>query len=194
MKTLTFNLNLKLTALISLAFVSTAMAEVPAMRLPGMQNEIVIKSAAELSIRAPSGGNVAVLDQTVAGVSKSQDHHNGWLSLSTGQVEGDQIQVKGLYYIPSTAAVPATGIRLTIRKRSKTGLTVYSDKTLPISVTRDQWVGFVIDLPLKKIKPETAVKYDLLLSAVPLAGPVYLDNLQVTDPQNNQLWEYPEFE
>ena len=95
----------------------------------------------------------------------------------------------------------AAGIRLTVRKRSPAGLAVYSDKTLKLDQLTGQWIDFEIELPLEDVEARSTefnvrpdAKYCLLLSAVPFAGPVYLDNLQVTDPQGNQLWEFPEFE
>ena len=169
-------------------------------QLPGMSEEIQVKSAKELSIKAASGEDVAVLDQS--GVAEDsagnrvQDHHNGWLTLSTDKVEGDVIKVKGKYYIPGSATVPAKGIRFTVRKRQPNRIAQFADVTLPVETAVDQWIDFEIALPLKEdgelTRPEA--RFVLMLSAVPFAGPVYLDNLQVTDPQGNALWDSPEFE
>jgi len=192
-----------LLALISPA-ASSLMAQ-EAQRLPGMQQEIEIKPAKDLKIKAPSGKYVAVLDQSLAAKDstgpKVQDHHNGWLGLSAQTIEGDVIKVKGKYFIPGSTEAMAAGIRLTVRKRSPAGLAVYSDKTLKLDQLTGQWIDFEIELPLEDVEARSTefnvrpdAKYCLLLSAVPFAGPVYLDNLQVTDPQGNQLWEFPEFE
>lgn len=189
-----------LSLLLSACFGVGALPSLSAQnRLPGMEQQIEVQNAKELGITAPSGEAVAVLDQSkgveVDGASMVQDHHNGWLHLSTDHVEGNVITVKGKYYIPSSAQTVANSIRFTVRKRSPEGLTVYVDKALPLEAAVDDWIDFEIELPLdesKEVLPER--KYVLMLSAQPFAGPVYLDNVQVLDPQDNQLWDYPEFE
>jgi len=167
-------------------------------KLPGLSEEITVKPAKELSVKAPSGNYVAVLDNRLADPSASatasQDHHNGWLELSSGKVSGNVIKVKGKYYVPSTAAIPPKGLRFTIRKRSPAGLKVYSDKTLDIDPTMDKWIDFSIELPLDEAVDPEPLNYALLLSALPFAGPIYLDNVEVTDPMGNGLWDHPEFE
>ncbi len=191
-----------------LALLSPALSPLMAQetqRLSGMVQQIEIKPAKDLKIKAPSGKYVAILDQHLAirdsTGPKVQDHHNGWLELSEKKVEGDVIKVKGKYYLPSSSDAPAKGLRFTVRKRSPLGLAVYSDKTLKLDEVTDEWIDFEIELPLEEVEARSTeykvrpdAKYCLLLSALPFAGPVYLDNLQVTDPQGNQLWEFPEFE
>lgn len=169
-------------------------------RLAGMTQEIEVKSAKDLSVKAPSGEKVAVLDQSGANAdgsgNKVQDHHNGWLTLSAAKVEGNLIKVKGKYYVPSSAAAVPKEIRFTVRKQQPDGLAVFVDKSLPLDRAVDQWLDFEIDLPLKDdlVLKRPDAKFVLMLSAVPFAGPVYLDNLEVTDSQNNPLWDFPEFE
>jgi hypothetical protein len=70
----------------------------PGEQMKGMTGEICVKPARELSVAAPSGEHVAVLDQRIPedfSGPKVQDHHNGWLVLATNQVMGDLIKVKG---------------------------------------------------------------------------------------------------
>ncbi len=179
-----------------LVFVCTASLAEP-IRLPGMAQEIEVKSAKDLSVKAPSGERVAVLDQSIQNPknpSTLQDHHNGWLQLSSNQVEGNLIKVKGLYYVPRSIAAYPDGIRFTVRKRTAAGLPIYADKTVKVSSATDKWVEFTLELPLKEETDSADGKLVLLLSALPLAGPIYLDNLQVTDSQGNQLWDHPDFE
>jgi hypothetical protein len=110
-------------------------------------------------------------------------------------VEGNLIKVKGKYYVPGSATAQPKGIRFTVRKQHPGGLAVFADQTLPMDSV-DQWIDFEIELLLKEDDmpklPNT--KFVLMLSAIPFAGPVYLDNLQVTDSQDNALWDFPEFE
>ncbi len=167
-------------------------------RLPGMSEGIGVASAKSLDITAPSGKYVAVIDMRLSDPNsdepKVQDHHNGWLQLSTDNVEGGLVLVKGKYYLPSSSDKPAVGIRFTIRRRTREGLVVYSDKTLEVDQVADRWTDFAIELPIDAEKTGGTGGFILMLSAVPFAGPVYFDNLQVTDQQHNDLWQYPEFE
>ena len=189
---------LPFSALLLFGFAGGLFAQEPT-RLPGMIQEIEVKTGKDLGVSAPSGDVVAVLDQHTPmenpEASKSQDHHNGWLELSANQVEGNEIIVKGKYYIPASSTAPARALRLTIRKRTPEGLAVYADKSVELKEERDQWFDFEVRLPLDENQPAAeGTRFVLMLSAVPFAGPVYLDNLQVTDPQDNGLWPYPEFE
>lgn len=166
--------------------------------LPGLHEEIAIKLAKDLKVKAPSGKYVAVLDNRLedpnTDAPKVQDHHNGWLDLTTGEVEGNLVKVKGKYYVPSSTEIPPTGLRFVLRKRIPGGLDVFGDKTLEVDQVTDQWIDFEIEVPVDEAKDPVKGNFSLNLSAIPFAGPMYFDNVQVTDRQGNELWEYPEFE
>lgn len=164
-----------------------------------ISQEVAVKSAKDLNVTAPNGDHVAVLDQSgpskAPGASPSQDHHNGWLTLSVEKLDGDAVKVKGKYYIPATTVAVPEGLRFTLRQRDVSGLLIFSDKTLDMrSATAGNWVDFEISLPIDKSVKQGGGSIYLLLSAVPFAGPIYLDHVQVTDPQGNQLWKFPDFE
>ena len=176
-----------------------AVTPVPPARMKGMAQQIVVKKAAELSVKAPAGEFVAVLDQSGSTrdpkQSKSQDHNNGWLSLTPGVAEGGVLKATGKYYLPAATTNAPTTLRFTVRKQSKTGILVYSDKSLKVVPTdTDRWVDFEIELPLKDPAVPSDTNYILMLSAAPLAGPLYLDNVEVKDAAGKAFWAYPSFE
>jgi hypothetical protein len=156
-------------------------------RLPGMSQEISVADAKDLGIKAASGTHVAVLDQSwVPGdssVSQVQDHHNGRLDLDVADIPGDKLKIKGKYYIPSTAKTTSTGLRLTLRKQSTKGMTIFADETVTTDQGINKWVVFEVEMTIKK--PESSdddkAKFVLFLSALKFAGPIYLDDLQITD-------------
>ena len=192
---------LSLAALVLPVFVHADDAAQPPQRLAGMTNQIFVKKAAELRVTAPKGAYVAVLDQSAAWndpkISKAQDHNNGWLLLSVTQIEGATVKVKGKYYVPDTTKNRPDGIRMTLRQRlpSGGGLAILSDKTLKVaSADINKWVDFAIELPVVAVTPQPDVQISLLLSATPLAGPIYLDMLEVTDKAGKPLWALPNFE
>lgn len=171
----------------------------PPQRLAGMSQQISVKKAADLKVTAPKGAYVAVLDQSVSWhdpkLSQAQDHNNGWLQLSVTQVEGATVKVKGKYYVPDTTKNRPDGIRMTLRKRLPAGLVILSDKTLKVaSADINKWVDFAIELPVVAGDPQPDGQISLLLSATPLAGPIYLDTVEVTDKAGKPLWALPSFE
>jgi hypothetical protein len=199
---------LALKSWVLLAFVSLGsfclMAEA-GTQMKGMSGEIEVKPAKELSLTAPSGEYVAVLDQrpTEAAADKVQDHHNAWLVLTMNQIDGGLIKVKGKCYIPGTTENPPREIRVRILKPAiEGGMAAFAEKMMKLDQAADQWADFEIELPLGEVDPlvgdqktpRASDNFILALSAAPLAGPLYLDNLQVSDLQGNELWEFPEFE
>jgi hypothetical protein len=54
--------------------------------------------------------------------------------------------------------------------------------------------GLHEEIAIKLAKDPVKGNFSLNLSAIPFAGPMYFDNVPVTDLQGNELWEYPEFE
>ncbi|MET0263013.1 MAG: hypothetical protein ABW223_08960 [Rariglobus sp.] len=185
--------------LLSIAASSLSAQEAAPQRLKGMSQQISVSKAADLKVTAPSGNQVAVLDQTVSHrdpqISKSVDHNNGWLSLAAGEL-GEKVTVKGKYFVPADSSHKPTGLRFTVRKHSKTGLLIYSDRTVKIEATQTgKWVEFAAELPIKvdATLSEPGGMF-LLVSALTLAGPVYLDDLNVLSDSGAALWAYPSFE
>ena len=168
-------------------------------RMKGMAQQIVVRKAAELHVLAPSGDFVAVLDQSVAQrdpkASKVMDHNNGWLQLAAGEL-GAAVTVKGQYFIPIDATQKPTAFRFTVRKQTKAGLLIYAERTFKLETTQPgQWVDFTAELPVKSdaTLSEPGGVF-LMMSALPLAGPVYLDDVSVTSASGTALWAYPSFE
>jgi len=194
----TISLFCRYVVILGFAMGSLAMAGEP-LRLPGMGEEIEIKSAKELAIKASTGDYVAVLDQSqvlkIPNASPSQDHHNGSLALSEGNPNGDTITIRGKYYIPGSIKTPPANLRLNIRKRTRAGWEGIGGKMLPVGdAKRNQWISFEIEIPVPSSGNDGQGSRSLTLSALPFAGPVYIDDLQVMDVSGNQLWRYPEFE
>ncbi len=185
--------------LVSLVSPALIGAEAEPVRLKGMLQEIVVKKAAELGVTAPAGEYVAVLDQaaprTNPKASQMQDHHNGWLQLSPDTVEGGSITVMCKYYIPSSSENKPDSIRMTVRKRTKDSLVIYADKSFKVSSSdTDKWLDLELLLPLKEVEGDDPGAFILMISAVPLAGPVYLDSVGVFDGKGQRLWVSPSFE
>lgn len=196
---------LLLAGLIALSSAALPLSAQPAtapapVRLKGMLQQITVEKAAALKVTAPSGSQVAVLDQSAPNLneklSQIQDHNNGWLELATGQIEGTSLKLSGKYFVPAAATTyRPDGLRLTVRKRTKTGLDIYSEITVKIPAKSvGMWVRFDTVLPMKAEAEPVPGNYVLMLSATPLAGPVYLDDLSVTDASGKALWAYPSFE
>jgi len=195
---------LPLAGLIALFAAALPLSAQPAttpvpLRLKGMLQQIVVEKAATLKVTAPSGTQVAVLDQSLPftneKLSKIQDHNNGWLELSTGLVEGGSLAISGKYFVPVAAEHKPDGLRLTVRKRTKGGLDIFSEVTVKIAAkAAGTWVKFDVVMPLKTEAEPTPANFVLMLSATPLAGPVYLDDLTVKDTAGKSLWAYPSFE
>lgn len=166
------------------------------VQLDGMSQEIFVQAAEELGIEAPSGKNVAVLDQSWVGgdseTSQVPDHHNGFIDLDA-EVPGESVQITGQYFVPSDASTLPEGLRLTIRCRTETGLQLLAERIIPTDRT-SEWVEFDETLPLDVTELAGQGQLLLLLSAAELAGPIYLDDLHVLDPNGNDLWRSPEFE
>lgn len=188
--------------LLSLAAVtggSLSAQDAAPQRMKGMSQQIVVRKAAELHALAPSGDFVAVLDQSVAQrdpkASKVADHNNGWLQLAAVEL-GAAVTVKGKYFVPIDAAQKPVAFRFTVRKQTKAGLLIYADRTLKCETTQPgQWVEFTAELPVKTdaTLSEPGGVF-LMMSALPLAGPVYLDDVSVTSASGVALWAYPSFE
>jgi len=173
-----------------------AIAQDKTGQLSGMSQEIAVKPASELGIKAPAGANVAVIDQSWVAenpeVSQIIDHHNGWLQLADLPPTWP-LKVTGKYFVPSVTNVPPKSLRLTLRRSTSEGLKIFSEGSALLEKA-GEWVSFEVELPDKAVEGGDVGKFILMLAAVPLAGPLYLDDLHVTDASGNELWKLPSFE
>jgi hypothetical protein len=171
-------------------------------KLPGMSQEISVVTGSSVGITPPNGTNVAVMDQSwildSTSASPQQDHHNGWLELNIncGSVKEGKVKVKGKYYIPSTAKKPPTQLRLTLRVQSKSGLVLLAEDKVAISPGDvNKWVDFESNMAMDATlgTANSELKLVLMLAPMDLAGPIYLDSLNVTDAGGAVLWTNPDF-